>query len=124
MTGQEGETIAADYLKKRGYKIVEQNFRCSIGEIDLIAWEGETLVFVEVKARSSSQFGGPEGAVTLRKQEKIIRVASAYLQQKKLLTVLCRFDVVAVIKAARPLQDGTGVAITLFQNAFEGRSSF
>ena len=118
MTGQEGEKIAADYLIKRGYKIVEQNFRCSIGEIDLIAWEKETLVFVEVKARSSSQFGGPDSAVTLRKQEKIIRVASAYLQQKKLLTVLCRFDVVGVIK------DGTGIAITLFQNAFEGRSSF
>jgi putative endonuclease len=119
MTGIEGEAIAADYLIKRGYKVVEQNFRCSIGEIDLIAWEGETLVFVEVKARSSSQFGGPEGAVTLRKQEKIIRVASAYLQQKKLFTALCRFDVVGVVK------EGTGgVTINLFQNAFEGRSSF
>jgi len=119
MTGIEGEAIAADYLIKRGYKVVEQNFRCSIGEIDLIAWEGETLVFVEVKARSSSQFGGPEGAVTLRKQEKIIRVALAYLQQKKLFTALCRFDVVGVVK------EGTGgVTINLFQNAFEGRSSF
>lgn len=116
MTGPEGEAIAADYLVKRGYKIVERNFKCSIGEIDLIAWEGETLVFVEVKARSSSQFGGPEGAVTLKKQGKINLVALAYLQQKKLLTALCRFDVVGIVK------EGNRVEINLFQNAFEGTS--
>ena len=117
MTGIEGEAIAADYLIKHGYKLVERNFRCSIGEIDLVAWEGETLVFVEVKARSSSRFGDPAGAVTPQKQEKINRVALVYLQQKKLLTSLCRFDVVAIVK------EGRGVAITLFQNAFEGRLS-
>ena len=116
MTGSEGEAIAADFLTKRGYKIVEKNFKCDLGEIDLIAWEGKTLVFVEVKARSSSRFGGPEGAVTPRKQEKINRVAAAYLQQKRQLTALCRFDVVGIVK------EGSDVSITLFQNAFEGGS--
>ncbi|MBI3357991.1 MAG: YraN family protein [Nitrospirae bacterium] len=116
MTGLEGEAIAAEFLIKRGYKIVEKNFKCPVGEIDLIAWEGKTLVFVEVKARSSSQFGGPEGAVTPQKQEKLNRVALAYLQQKRLSTSLCRFDVVGIVKA------GHTVSISLFQNAFEGKS--
>lgn len=114
LTGKEGEAIAAEFLIKRGYKIVEQNFRCSLGEIDIIAYEGETLVFVEVKARSSSQFGGPEGAVHSRKQEKINRVALAYLQKKKMMNALCRFDVVGIVTT------GSDAAITLFQNAFEG----
>jgi len=117
LTGPEGEAIAAAFLKKRGYKIVEKNFKCSIGEIDLIAWEGETLVFIEVKARSSAKFGGPEAAVTSKKQEKINRVALAYIQKEKLFNALCRFDVVGIVK------DEAGEKVTLFQNAFEGGSS-
>ncbi len=109
--------MAAAFLTKRGYKIVEKNFRCPFGEIDLIAWEGETLVFVEVKARSGAQFGWPADAVTAQKQAKINRVALAYLQKKKDVTPLCRFDVVGIVKA------GSDVSITLFQNAFEGSLS-
>ncbi|MEK7286141.1 MAG: YraN family protein [Nitrospirota bacterium] len=114
MTGQEGESIAVSFLVQNGYKIVEQNFKCALGEIDLIAWEGETLVFIEVKARSSALFGGPEAAVGFRKQEKINRVALMYLQQKKRTETPCRFDVVGIVKTKEE------TTITLFRNAFDG----
>ncbi len=112
-SGQEGEALAAQFLKKQGYQIIEQNFRCRYGEIDLIAWDQGTLVFIEVKMRASSAFGGPEGAVNLRKQEKISRVALAYLDKKNPPWPLCRFDVVGIIKTTRE------TTITLFQDAFE-----
>ena len=115
MTGKEGEAVAAAFLEKKGYRIVERNFKCSYGEIDLIAWEGETLVFIEVKARSSSKFGGPEGAVPFRKQEKISCVAMVFLQQRRLFSSPCRFDVVGIVKGAGEMN------IALFQNAFESR---
>jgi putative endonuclease len=113
MTGSEGEAIAASFLIQKGYQILEQNFRCPLGEIDLIARDGETLVFVEVKARSSALFGGPAGAVGFQKQEKLNRVALFYLQKNR-VSSLCRFDVVGIVKA------GSKTTITLFQNAFDG----
>ncbi|MEK7702368.1 MAG: YraN family protein [Nitrospirota bacterium] len=114
MTGQEGESIALSFLVKKGYQIVERNFKCSFGEIDLIAWEGKTLVFIEVKARASKLFGGPEAAVDFKKQQKINRVALFYLQQKKITDSPCRFDVVGIVKT------GQEHTITLYQNAFDG----
>ena len=113
MTGAEGEEIAAGFLVKRGYRILQRNYRTVLGEIDIVAREGNALVFVEVKARSGSQFGPPQVAVDLRKQAKMSRVALAYLRHKGMAPCDCRFDVVAVVKSSG------GIQVELFQNAFE-----
>ncbi len=113
MTGAEGEEIAVRFLQKRGYTILARNFRTAYGEIDVIARQEKTLVFIEVKARSGTQFGAPESAVDLHKQEKLSRVALLYLSQKYPEGCSCRFDVVAV------QQGPEGIEIALFQDAFE-----
>ena len=77
--GQEGETAAEQYLRRKGYRIVERNLRSSVGELDLVAEDGPVLVFVEVKARRSDAFGGAIHAVHQRKQEKLIQLAAQYL---------------------------------------------
>ena len=88
---------AACFLKTQGYQILERNYRCKKGEIDLIAREGQYLVFVEVKYRSTNESGLPEEAVDLRKQRQISRVAAWYLTEKGLdIYTPCRFDVVAI----------------------------
>ncbi|MBI3013814.1 MAG: YraN family protein [Candidatus Tectomicrobia bacterium] len=84
-------------LARRGYRIVERNYRCRWGEIDIIARDGETLVFVEVKAKRSGDFLPPTFAVTSRKQRTLVKVATDYLIRKKLFQTPCRFDVVSVI---------------------------
>ena len=88
---------AAAYLRKNGYQILEQNFRCRQGEIDLIAWDGSYLVFIEVKYRSSSKDGDPLEAVDRRKKKKIIRVAEYYLcLHPEQAELPCRFDVIGI----------------------------
>jgi len=94
--GARGEKLAADYLKKRGYKIIQRNFRCREGEIDIIAQKGEYLVFVEVRTKRNTAFGTPEESVTLSKREKLISLASAYLQSYDKPPQSWRIDVVAV----------------------------
>jgi putative endonuclease len=94
--GQKGEELAISRLKKLNYKILEKNFKCPLGEIDIIARDSNILVFVEVKTRASKDFGGPAAAVDARKQRQLSRVALTYLNQKKLFNVPARFDVVAV----------------------------
>jgi len=94
--GRQGEEIAAQYLRNKGYDIVERNFRAERGEIDIIARDRETLVFVEVKSARSRTFGNPEDRVDLRKQRQIGKVASAYLLEKDAEDSDCRFDVIAV----------------------------
>jgi putative endonuclease len=96
ITGKEGEKIAAAYLKKNGYRIIEINFRCPIGEIDIVAKEKDDLVFVEVKTRKSMELGYPEQAVGIRKQKKMSQLALWYLQKRKIADTNARFDVVAV----------------------------
>lgn len=97
-TGTDYEQKAAKYLKDLGYQIIEQNFRCKIGEIDLIAREGDYLVFVEVKYRTDEKMGQPQEAVDLRKQQKICKVASYYCMKKRISGMqACRFDVAACI---------------------------
>ncbi len=113
MTGHEGEEVAVRFLQKRGYVILARNFRTARGEVDIIARQKDTLVFIEVKARSGSQFGTPALAVDPRKQEKISRVALLYLSQEYPEGCPCRFDVVTVQQGP----DGSEVA--LFQNAFD-----
>ena len=93
--GQWGEKIALDFCKKQGMKILETNFRCPAGEIDIIARCGRQIVFVEVKTRSSGVFGPPQEAVNKRKQQQIIRAAQWYLEQNP-LNLQPRFDVLAI----------------------------
>lgn len=112
-TGKEGEEIASEYLKKSGYRILERNYRCAIGEIDIVAREKNELVFVEVKARKSNVMGYPEQAVGAQKQRKMSRLALWYLQEKNLGDAPARFDVVAVL-----LKPGAS-EIRLFRNAFD-----
>lgn len=94
--GKKSERLAAEYLKRKGYRILETNYRCPVGEIDIIAREKGTLVFVEVKARRSSRFGSPKGAVTPAKQRKISMAALDYLKRSGQDDALARFDVVAI----------------------------
>jgi putative endonuclease len=94
--GKKSERLAAEYLKRKGYRIIETNYRCPVGEIDIIAREKGTLVFVEVKARRSSRFGSPKGAVTPAKQRKISMAALDYLKRSGQSDARARFDVVAI----------------------------
>jgi TIGR00252 family protein len=94
--GGQGENCAAAYLRKKGYRILEQNYSTHSGEIDIIAENGETLVFVEVKTRSSLRYGTPAEAVNFRKRNKIIQTASWYLRQRHMEHRPCRFDVIEI----------------------------
>lgn len=94
--GREGEDAAARYLEKRGFLIIERGYRRLRGEIDIIARDRDTLVFVEVKTRTSPEHGLPEESVTRAKQYQIRKIAEAYLSDRRLGTPFCRFDVMAV----------------------------
>jgi len=96
-TGKIGEQIAARELQKRGYQIIGQNFRTRFGEIDLIARDGDILIFVEVKARKGIGFGLPQEAVGFKKQNKIIRGALQYIRDNRLGEISWRIDVVSII---------------------------
>ena len=112
-TGEAGEAIALSHLKKNNYTIVDRNYTCPLGEIDIIATNGGDVVFIEVKSRRTEQFGNAAEAVTLNKQRKISQVALFYMKEKNLLDLSARFDVVAVM-----LVPGKPV-VEIFQNAFE-----
>lgn len=94
--GDLGENAAADYLQEAGYELLARKYRLKIGEIDIIAKINETIVFVEVKTRSSNQYGFPAEAVTYRKQQKIINTALCYLNYINKSTACCRFDVMEI----------------------------
>jgi putative endonuclease len=111
--GEKGESLAARFLKKNGYKILEQNYRTKLGEIDIIATERKTIVFVEVKTRKSTRYGSPKWAVTPLKQRKISMVALHYLKATKQTDARARFDVVAIIL------NRDEPCIEIVKNAFE-----
>lgn len=112
-TGKIGEQMAAAYLQEAGYQILERNYRCPFGEIDIIAREGDTLVFVEVKSRRSENFGLPQLAVGPEKQRRISRISLYYLQSHRLDEANVRFDVVAILlRRENP-------SIELIKDAFE-----
>ncbi|MBI34698.1 MAG: endonuclease [Flavobacteriales bacterium] len=94
--GKEGEKIAVKYLKNRGYLIHHTNWRMSNLEVDIIAEDKEELVFVEVKTRSSSEYGEPEEAVVFKKEKDLIRIAAVYLENLE-LEVSARFDIISII---------------------------
>lgn len=112
--GREGESAAIDFLKKKGYRILEKNFRSKLGEIDIIAEQAGVIVFVEVKARSSHEFGHPLTALTPAKQKKIIQTAQSFLAQKRIVDKPVRFDVVAL--TSKPSDSWE---IELVENAFQ-----
>jgi len=97
LIGKLGEEKASEFLKNNGYTVLERNFRCKIGEIDIIAKIKDTIVFVEVKTRSSIKFGYPKEAVDYRKQTKIHNVALTYLKLKGKLDSKIRFDVIEIL---------------------------
>ncbi len=113
--GQRGEAAAARYLKGLGYKIVGRGAQLRIGEIDIIAVDGRTVVFVEVKTRDSTIAGEPHEAVDLNKQKRLTRLALVYLKRNGLLECRARFDVVSIVwpKNSRRPQ------IEHIKNAFE-----
>ncbi len=95
--GNTGEVVAQQYLKKNKYKIIDTNFSCKLGEIDIIATKNDVIVFVEVKSKSSKKYGLPREMVTFYKQNKIKLVASYYLQKNSAFNKNCRFDVIEIL---------------------------
>lgn len=120
ITGDKGEEMAAEYLERLGYRILDRNYRFERAEVDIVCFEpaqnyrdGGQVVFVEVKTRSGLGFGRPEEAVTKEKQRKIVKAAGAYLYERKLEGSPCRFDVVSVLVAP-----GAEAEIEHFKHAF------
>lgn len=95
-SGKRGEQLALQHLKSLGYNVIETNYRCPRGEIDIVARQGDCLVFVEVRTRSGRGFGTPEESITFAKRQKLISLAMIYLQSHEGLPSDWRIDVVAV----------------------------
>jgi len=99
--GNQAEKIAADYLQQQGLKLLETNYRCRFGEIDLVMRDSKTLIFVEVRLRRNSMFGGAAYSINSSKQKKLIITAEHYLQQHSTVTKLaCRFDAILMDKTS------------------------
>ena len=113
--GKDGEDLACDELRRRGYAILARRYRTRVGELDIVARDGETLVFVEVKARRTEEFGTPGEAVTWRKRRKLQVMATDFLSRGRLLAVPCRFDVVAITLG----QAGQTPRVEVFPAAFD-----
>ena len=112
--GARGEEIAVAFLKGRKFTVVERNFRCKAGEVDIVARDGKTFVFVEVKTRRTLSFGPPQASVTPFKQRQISKAALTWLAKKRLVDVGARFDVIAIL-----LRDHAVPEIDHIRNAFE-----
>lgn len=113
-TGNFGEEIAARNLEENGYVILNRNFRCRFGEIDIIARDGDTVVFVEVKTRRGRKYGEAEEAVDYRKQRKLRQLAEYYLMKHHLVSQKCRFDVCSVYLD----QDNHAAEIKILKSCF------
>ncbi len=116
LIGREAEKRGERYLRKLGYKIIDRNFRCAFGEIDLIGRDKQDLVFIEIKFRSSDNFGTPKEFVVKEKQSRIIKTALHYLKNKNIKNTNIRFDVLSM----GPDKEKT----ELLKAAFECPSSF
>ena len=115
-TGDLGEKLAAEFLKERGYKVLETNYRCPRGEIDIVARQEDTLVFVEVRTKRSLRFGSPEESVTPAKMARLRAAAAHYGQARDGLPPQRRIDVVAIEMDKR----GKAKRIELIENAVGG----
>ena len=112
--GKLGENLACAALTHRGYAIIATRYRTKLGEIDIVARDGDTTVFVEVKARAGDEFGGAAAAVTAWKQRQVALMAMDYLGRHRLEDQPCRFDVVTV-----DIADGQPPRIEVYTNAFD-----
>ncbi len=112
-TGIQGEKLARDFLKKRGYRILETNYRCPQGEIDIVAKHKDSLVFIEVRTKTSLEFGSPEESITPTKKERMRAAAFHYQQTHNNLPPLWRIDLVAIELD----QKGKTSRIELIENA-------
>ena len=112
--GKFGEDLAIEALESRGYAILARGYRTRYGEIDIVADDGGTIVFVEVKARKTAEYGTAAEAVTPRKQRRLARMATDYLARQQIADRPCRFDVVAIDDAG-----GAAPVITVYRNAFD-----
>lgn len=113
--GRRGESVAVELLRKSGYRILDCNVRCKLGEIDLVAQEGKTISIVEIRTRSSTSMGWPEETVTFQKQRRLIRLAQWYLKFRRLGEVPVRFDVVSILLGP----DGVPARTRLIKSAFD-----
>ncbi len=111
--GQDGEQAAVIFLKNKGFRIIQTNYRVAGAEVDIIAVTGTILCFIEVKTRKSSDYGLPEAFVHRAKQKKIIRAAKFFSNRKAYRELLVRFDVISIIR------DEKGMAFDHLENAFE-----
>lgn len=111
--GKLGEDLAVAELERRGYAILARRYRTRHGEIDIVARDGETTVFVEVKAKETAEFGTAAEAVTVHKQRRVISMAVDYLARNHLTGKPCRFDVVAIDGV------GDGAVLTVYRSAFD-----
>jgi putative endonuclease len=114
--GKSGEDLAVRALEERGYAILARRYRTRHGEIDIVAQEGNTLVFVEVKARATAEFGTAAEAVTIFKRRRLTAMAADYLARAQWTNRPCRFDVVAIDDVE------TSPVITIYPNAFDATS--
>jgi putative endonuclease len=112
--GKDSEQLAVDYLQKLGYTIIQRNYRIRGGEIDIIAKENKTLVFIEVKSRTTTRYGHAVQSLTRQQQKRLSKAALTYLHQHKLNNQSARFDLIAIQK-----NQCTGTEIRLIRNAFE-----
>lgn len=112
--GRFGEDTASKYLEESGYTILDRNFRCRSGEIDIIASDGNYIVFIEVKTRSGSFYGTPGEAVNELKQHKIIKVSETYIMKRKLFNYDFRFDVIEIV-----IDKAKNASIKLIKDAFQ-----
>ena len=113
--GSYGEKTAVKFLEDEGYTILATNYRCRFGEIDIIAADGDTVSFIEVKTRSSNIFGEPGEAVNYPKQLKIVKTALHYISNKNLTNYMSRFDIVEIFVDA----DNKANKIALIKDAFD-----
>jgi len=111
--GNYGEDMAVEHLQSLGYKIIERNFRSHHGEIDIIAEDGEVLVFVEVKNYSYRSLGAPQSSIRKGKRESIIHAARSYLHMMRIQDKFCRFDVLTVFR-----EEGNRKRVELIKDAF------
>ena len=111
--GKEGESLACRFLRRKGYRIEERNYCSSLGEIDIIARDKRTMVFVEVKTRRTNEYGYPQDAVTGSKQQRMRKVALIYLKQSGWERD-CRFDVISILSDS----EGKVAGIELIKDAF------
>ena len=114
--GQQAEGLAAAHIEALGYRLVERNFRCAAGEVDLIAWDGSVLCFIEVRSRATADFGDPLETIGPQKIRRIVRAAREYLSRLDGPWPEMRFDAIGVLTSSTPPE------ITLVRGAFEAHA--